>query len=140
MLGRVRVKCIFKKNERGYKKRTKRKIAKLFFRFEGKILKLRSFFKMRKKIFRSESDFLFFGDRLNFFVELKNSSRFFVLLFLKSNLEEIALAFSSTPTAQVPPEDVFLMIYSIPLGRSMSLRRKRFSLTKRNRKVYIINH
>ena len=91
---------------------------------------------MRKKIFRSGSDFLFFGDRLNFFAELKNSSRFFVLLFLKSNLEEIALAFSSTPTAQVPPEDVFLMICSIPLGRSVSLRRKRFFLTKRNKKGY----
>ena len=60
----------------------------------------------------------------------------FLFYFFKSNLEEIALAFSSTPTAQVPPEDVFLMICSIPLGRSVSLRRKRFFLTKRNKKGY----
>ena len=82
---------------------------------------------MRKKIFRSESDFLFFGDRLNFFAELKNSSRFFVLLFLKSNLEEIALAFSSTPTAQVPPEDVCL---NDDPRSGLSLKRERYFLEK----------
>lgn len=84
--GRVSVKCIFKKDKGGTKGDRggdKRKNCEAFFRFEGKILKLRSFFKMRKKIFRSGSDFLFFGGRLNFFAELKNFSRLFVLLFLK---------------------------------------------------------